>query len=290
MAKMVLIRIIRSDGRSFILGTGSWRILSDGLQGIDFPNFSVYPEKNGAGDGSLLSGKRIDDRDIQVKCKSIDPKVNAAVREATISFFNPKYSFQLYITYQGVTKWIGGELQGFSCPSENIHRPMTLTVRFYCKDAMLKSVDDFGKDIASISAGFGFPYIETHLDDDPVIPAYADLYNYNHEVVIENDGDAMTYPRVTINIRGSVLNPKVYKDDFYVRILGQFQDGDVVDIDFENCTIRKNGVNWIQNIDRSSTFTEMGLNLGDSKVGFTADDGDSNMEVYVYYNKLYLGL
>ena len=37
---------------------------------------------------------------------------------------------------------------------------------------------DPGKDIASISAGFGFPYVETHLDDDPVIPAYADIYSY----------------------------------------------------------------------------------------------------------------
>lgn len=287
MAKLVLIRIIRNDGSSFVLGTGAWRILSDGLKGIDFPNFSVYSDKNGVGDGALLSGKRIDDRDIQVKCRSTDAAANASVRDGTISFFNPKYSFRLYITYQGVTKWIDGELQGFSCPSENIHRPMTLTVKFYCKDPMLKSVDDFGKDIASISAGFGFPYIECA---DPVIPAYADIYSYNHEVVIKNDGDAMTYPRVTINFNGSALNPKIYKNNYYVRILGRFYDGDVVDIDFENCTIRKNGVNWIQHIDRSSTFTEMGLNLGDSKIGFAADDGDGNMAVFVYYNKLYLGL
>lgn len=290
MAKLVLIRIIRSDGKNFILGTGAWRILSDGLKGIDFPNFSVYSDKNGVGDGALLSGKRIDDRDVQVKCKSTDPSANAGIREATISFFNPKYSFRVYITYQGVTKWIEGELQGFSCPSENIHRPMTLTVKFYCKDPMLKSVDDFGKDIASVNAGFGFPYVETHIDNDPVIPAYASIYNYNHEVTIKNDGDAMTYPRVTINFKGSALNPKIYKDDYYIRILGRFQEDDVVVIDFENCTIRKNGVNWIQHIDRSSTFTEMGLDTGDSKIGFTADDGDGNMAVYVYYNKLYLGL
>lgn len=287
MANLVLIRIIRSDGKSFVLGTGAWRILSDGLKGIDFPNFSVYSDKNGVGDGALLSGKRIDDRDIQVKCKSTDPSANASVRSSTISFFNPKYTFRLYITYHGVTKWIDSEMQGFSCPSENVHRPMTLTVKFYCKDPMLKSVDDFGKDIASISAGFGFPYVEC---EDPVIPAYADIYSYNHEVVIENDGDAMTYPRVTINFNGSALNPKIYKDDYYVRILGRFKEGDVVEIDFENCTIRKNGINWIQNIDRASTFTEMGLNLGDSKIGFAADDGDGNMAVFVYYNKLYLGL
>lgn len=289
MANMVLIRCVRSDNKTFILGTGTWRILSkNGLQGIDFPNFSVYSDKNGVGDGALLSGKRIDDRDVQIKCQSVDPKANQVIREATIAFFNPKYTFKLFITYQGITKWIEGELQGFSCPSENIYRPMTLTVKFYCKDPMLKSVDDFGKDIASISAGFGFPYIECVTEK--VIPCYAGIYNFNHEVVITNDGDAMTYPRVTINFKGSTRNPKIYKDSYYVRILGSFSEGDEVLIDFENCTIRKNGVNWIQHIDRTSTFTEMGLDIGDSKVGFEADDGDGNMAVFVYYNKLYLGL
>ena len=288
MANLVLIKFIRSDQKTFVLGTGSWRILSKGLQGIDFPNFSVYSDKNGVGDGALLSGKRIDDRDIQIKCRSVDPKNNQVIRETTLAFFSPKYSYKIYITYQGITKWIEGELQGFSCPSENIYRPMELTVKFYCKDPLLKSVDDFGKDIASIKGGFGFPYIE--CTQAKVIPCYASIYSYNHEVIINNDGDAMTYPRVTINFTGSARNPKIYKDNYYVRILGSFSEGDVVNIDFENCTIRKNGVNWIQNIDRSSTFTQMGLELGDNKIGFMADDGDGNMAVYVYYNKLYLGL
>ena len=95
---------------------------------------------------------------------------------------------------------------------------------------------------------------------------------------------------MTINFSGHAVNPKIYKDNYYVRILGNFYEGDVVVIDFENCTIRKNDVNWIQHIDRSSTFTEMGLNIGDSTIGFEADDGDGNMAVFVYYNKLYLGL
>ena len=247
----VYIKFIRSDNKTFILGTGSWRILSNGLQGVDFPSFSVYSEKNAIGDGALLSGKRVDDRDIQIEAKSIDPTNNRAIRDATISFFNPKYSFKLYITYMGVTRWIEGELSGFKCPSENIHRPMKLTVKFYCKDGFLKSVDDFGKDIASISPGFGFPYIQTV---SPVIPVYASIYNYNQEII------------------------------------DTFEDGDDLVIDFENCTIYKNGVNWIQYIDRSSTFTDMGLGIGDSTMGFEADDGDAYMAVFVYYNKLYLGM
>ena len=103
MANMVLIRIVRSDNKSFLLGTGTWRILSNGLKGIDFPNFSVYSDKNGVGDGALLSGKRIDDRDVQITCKSVDPSANQPIREATMAFFNPKFTFKLFITYQGVT-------------------------------------------------------------------------------------------------------------------------------------------------------------------------------------------
>lgn len=288
MANLVLINVKRSDGKNYIIGTGDWRILSDGLKGIDFPNFSVYSDKNGVGDGALLSGKRINDRDVQVKCRSVDPKNNASVRAAAISFFNPKYSFELYVTYQGVTRWAEAEVQGFSCPSENIHRPMTMTVKFYCKGGFLKSVDNFGKDIASVSAGFGFPFIATKGPKS--IPVYAGIFNYNQEVVVTNDGDAPTYPRVTINFKGHVRNPRIYKDDNFVRILDNFVDGDSVVIDFENCTIHKNGVNWIHYIDRSSTFTEMGLAVGDSLIGFSADDGDANMSVYLYFNKLYLGL
>lgn len=287
MANLVLVKIIRSDSKAFLLGTSPWKILSNGLTGIDFPNFSIYSDKNGTGDGALLSGKRIDDRDIQIKCRNLDTANNKSIRAAAISFFSPKFSYKVYVTYQGVTRWADAELEAFKCPSENIYRPMNLTVKFFCKDGFLKSVDNFGKDIASISPGFGFPYIEAL---SPLIPVYASIYNYNNAVTINNDGDAMTYPRVTINFKGEVTNPKIYKDDYYVRILDTFENGDVVEMDFEKCTITKNGTNWIQYIDRSSTFTEMGLDIGDSTVGFEADDGDSYMSVYVYYNKLYLGL
>ncbi len=283
----VLVRCVREDSKTFIIGTGTWRILSDGLDGIDAPSFSVYSDKNAIGDGAIVSGKRINDRDVQIKCRNTNPKANATVRAAALAFFNPKYSFKIYITYQGVTRWADAELEGFSCPSENVHRPITMTIKFYCASGFFKSVDDFGKDIASITGGFGFPYIDVTT---PLIPVYASIYNYNQEVTITNDGDVPTYPRVTISFSGDVTNPRIYKDDYYVRILDSFVDGDVVVIDFENCTITKNGENWIHYIDRSSQFTSIVLETGDSILGFGADDGDAYMSVRIYYNKLYLGL
>ena len=139
MANLVLIRVVRSDGKNYTIGAGEWKIPSDGLKGIDFPSFSLFSEKNAIGDGALLSGKRVNDRDVQVTARSVNPKHNLANRTEAISFFNPKYSFKLYVTYLGVTRWLDAELQGFSCPSENIYRPMQMVVKFYCKDGFMKS-------------------------------------------------------------------------------------------------------------------------------------------------------
>ena len=287
MANLVLMKIVRDDDKSITLGSGEWRIPSNGLKGIDFPMFSNFSEKNAVGDGALSSGKRVDDRDIQITARTTNPSNNKANRADVIHFFNPKHTFKIYATYQGVTMWASGELSGFSCPSENIYRPMVLTVKFYCANPFMKSVDDFGKNIAAITPGSGFPYIEVA---DPVIPAYADIYTFNNQVVITNDGDTVTYPRVRIDIKGNVTNPAIYRDEYFIKILGSFEAGDVIEIDFEECTIKKNGENWIHHIDRSSTFTEMSLAVGESTIRFEADDGDANMAVYVYYNKLYLGL
>ena len=61
MSGIVKVRCVREDGKEFLLGTDSaWRILSDGLEGIDYPKISVYSEKSAVKDGALLTGMRID--------------------------------------------------------------------------------------------------------------------------------------------------------------------------------------------------------------------------------------
>jgi hypothetical protein len=64
---------------------------------------------------------------------------------------------------------------------------------------------------------------------------------------------------------------------------------DVVIMDFTTprVNITKNGVNIIGATDRTSDLSEMQLNIGDNVIGYSADDGDSSMEVSIYYNKLY---
>lgn len=280
---MVVVHCVRSDKKEFTIGQSDWKITK--LEGIDAPDISIFSEKNATGDGSMISGKRVEDRDIYIEAKSRIPDKNPELRSRALVFFNPKYTYQIHITYQGVKRWIEGELEGILLPAENIHRNMTLKVRFYCADPYFRSEDNFGKDIAGTRRMMGFPFIQT-----PKIPAVASAYNFAKLVRINNDGDVETYCTARIKFSGDAENPKIVKDDHFVRIIDRFVEGDVVEIDFYNATIRKNGINIIQKIDRKSTFTSMQLDVGMSQIGFAADTGDANMSVTLYYNKLYLGV
>ena len=271
MGRAVQVKIIRSDNTTFVLGTNSsWRILSDGLIGFDYPKISIFSEKKAMGDGSLLIGHRVDDRDCGIVAKTTKTEMNGVLRREE-------------------TRWTEGVLQGFTCPAKNIHLPMTLTVKFYCPDVHLKSVDSFGKDIASVRPQFGFPYIQT-LPNENKIMIVADAFNFGKKISIVNSGDATTYPIAKINFSGSVVNPAIVKDGTFVRVKGEFKSGDILEIDCEAQTIRKNGKNWIQHIDRASDFLGMGLDVGTSFIGFSAENGETNMQVYIYYNILYLGI
>lgn len=281
--KPTLVRCVRSDEKEFTIGLSDWKITK--LEGVDSPNFSLFTDKNAIGDGALLSGKRVDDRDVYVEAKSRFPHKNEELRARALAFFNPKYTYRLHVTYQGITRWISGELEGFSVPSGNVYQNMIMKVRFYCSDPYFRSEDNFGKDIASSQRMFGFPYIQTAK-----IKTVSSAFNFAKLVKITNDGDVETYCMARILFSGQTTNPKIVKDDYFVRVCDTFTSGDILEIDFANATIRKNGVNIIQKIDRGSTFTSMQLDVGTSKIGFAADTGDSNMSVTIYFNKLYLGV
>ena len=281
--KPTLVRCVRSDAKEFTIGLSDWKITK--LEGVDSPNFSLFTDKNAIGDGALLSGKRVDDRDVYVEAKSRFPHKNEELRARALAFFNPKYTYILHVTYQGITRWISGELEGFSVPSGNVYQNMIMKVRFYCSDPYFRSEDNFGKDIASSQRMFGFPYIQTAK-----IKTVPSAFNFAKLVKITNDGDVETYCMTRILFSGQTTNRKIVKDDYFVRVCDTFTSGDILEIDFANATIRKNGVNIIQKIDRGSTFTSMQLDVGTSNIGFAADTGDANMSVTIYFNKLYLGV
>lgn len=283
----VTVEVIRDDGRCFLIDNKSWKIKSDGLEGFDFVEPEVTSEPNAYGDGSRLVASRVNDKDRTVSAVykgSLSEKANQ--REVVRSFFNHKRSYKLVVEYMGMKKACEGYLYHFSLPTANIHRNLELTFTLLCTQPYMLSYDDFAKNIAQVDGGLEFDF------EIPEEGTDFGHYTFNQTVIIENDGDVGTDMKVVLRATGPVTNPKLIKDDKFVRIIDTMKSGDEITIDLisKPCKITKNGVNIIGKTDRMSSFSKMAIDVGMNKISYNADDGYNNLEVYLYYNERYLGL
>jgi hypothetical protein len=286
MAK-VLVRFVRSDGREFTLNDNYWKIPSDGLEGFGSFDNDITIVNNAIGDGSIIASHRVEQKDRTITAQSRSIHLAEILRNEATSFFNPKMSYKVYLTYMGRTRWAEGIIEKFRLSTENIYQPMTLTVTLLFADPYLKSYEDFGQDIASITPLAGFPYLCTTAQGAPT-----GVFNFASMVNLSNDGDVEAYCRVVITANGGVTNPKIIINGHYVRVLDEMVKGDVIVMDFAASppTVRKNGVNYIGHCDRTSEFDQMGLLIGDSSLQYDADNGTNMLSVSVYYNKLYAAM
>lgn len=288
------IKIKRDDGALFELGgalsdDNDWLIME--LSGIDSPDIETFTETEAVTDGSIVTGTHVTGRSIRIKANVKNRSLNDVLRRQAIRFFNEKRKFTLYVTYMGVTRWIEAIIDGMSIPSKNVYQQQTLDITFFCAKPFFKSVDDFGKNIAAITPMFAFPYIATFDTERPYVPVVSAYFNYARNVNIENDGDVETFMQVIIRAQGAVTNPMITKDETkFVKILGNYGAGDVINIDMVNLDVTVNGEKALHKLDKSSSFTDCAITPGANTVGFDADDGKDYMEVTVYYNKLYMGL
>jgi hypothetical protein len=209
------------------------------------------------------------------------------LRDEVTAFFNPKMTYKVYLTYMGRTRWAEGRIEKFNLSTGNIHRRMKLTITVLFADPYLKSFEDFGKDIASVSGGAGFPYLCRQNVGQPT-----GIFNFSQIVNLSNDGDVEAYCKVVMTANGEVENPKIIINNHYVRVIDTMVEDDVIIMDFaaNPPTVKKNGVNCIGKCDRTSEFDEMGLVIGDSTLSYTADNGSNNLSVSIYYNKLYAAM
>ena len=283
MISKVLVKFVRDDGREFVLNNDNWKIPSNGLEGFgDFSN-DITIVDNGVGDGGVFSSHRVSPKDRTISAKSRNMYLAEILRAEVTSFFRPRSTYKVYITYMGRTRWAEGVVEKFNLSTGNIHQYMTLTVTLLFADPYLKSYEDFGEDIASIK-GVGFPYLCTRAQGAPT-----GVFNYATMVNIANDGDVEAYCKVVFRAGGTVVNPKLILNGHYVRVIDQMQDGDTIIMDFaaNPPTVTKNGINFIGKCDRTSEFDKMVLAVGDSTLQYDAEYGTTVLSVAVYFNKWY---
>jgi len=283
------IKIERDDGKTYTFGGSVCTLL--GVDGLDSVDSDEFYNDNAMSDGSHYNGTHINNRVVTVSGKIIR---NVSVeRQNAVSFFVKSHRYKLYVKYNNRYLYLGGYededcgvLSFYSSPLQNLNATLTIIAELTFNQPYLKSVDEFGKDIAAIQPIFAFPYIDAVMFGGVV----ADMPLFAAEVQIDNDGDVKTKCRVELTATGTVVNPAIYHGDQYVRLIDTLKLGDKYIIDIINGKIYKNGENNYKAIDRTSSFEGMEFEPGTNAISYDADDGRVNLRVVVYYPKLYSGV
>lgn len=293
----VTVRIVRSDGKEFELGNEDWRIPNDGLENFANLPYQVSSDEIPSYDGAIVTNKRVAAQDRTVKAEILHPSRNAELRARAIEFFNPKHSFECYVTYMGRTRHCEGEQIGFSCPTANIYQKGTLTWTILCPNPYMLSEGLYGEDLAKVEPRFGFPFVsflppqegEERLTNTGFITS---VHVFDKSVALINDGDVPSGMRVVITSYGDVVNPYIRIGKGYVRLLTTLELGDVVELDASSRppTVTVNGKNAMNLVDRNSSILNMMIEIGGTSIEYDADDGGLNLSVVVYYKKQYLGI
>jgi len=277
----------RSDGQSMTFGDGGlFRIPANGMKGFGKLKPELFSKKRAVGDGNIITGKRIPARELELSAELSDARLNASMRKVLTSFFNPEYTFDVYVTYMNEQRYAKGcSLQEFDAPTDNIYKKLKVKIIMLHTEAYFLSVDEFGKNIAATKGGRGFPYVNLVGKTFPF-----GAFEFSRNVQVNNDGDVRTYCKAVFNFTGEVTNPRIIKGASYVMAKATFRAGDVLTIDASDKSILLNGENVSTIVEKGSRWNDMVFERGDNTIGYDADAGSNLMSVTIYFNKRYLGV
>ena len=254
------------------------------IEGIEASQYSISSIDSNQ-DGCIVTHEKIEPREITI-VGDIDKNSNEDINRSTlISFFNPKLDGELKITRNDNEKKISYRVSSFRFTNTNMNEYTTFEIVLKCADPYFKSIDNYGKDIATITKQFAFPL--AILQNKGKIMGYK---TYNNNVKLYNDGDCETGCEIHIKATSTVRNPKISLNDKFVgvNVNMSLDDELVINTNQRQKAILLNGSNIIQKIDRKSSF--FNLEVGDNIMKYESDEGYENMNVTVYFYKKYLGV
>lgn len=292
----VTVEVRRSDGQTFRVGSGTgWKIPNDGLKDWNVMEHEVSTAANVLTDGSSLVSKRLGEKDRTLRAVYCDVDADSE-RARAIAFFNPKFTFEAYVSYRGRTRWCGGEQIGFKVTTENVYAKPEITWTLLCLDPYMKDPDGNESAFGDSVPMLGWPYVayadEEGLEYPPGLVAGVLVFDGLNSIV--NGGDVSTQYRIRIEAEGTLVNPTINKDGRFVRMLLTLYSGDVLEIDFESAPpkVTKNGQNVIHYTSRDSAFTKMAMEPGKNVFSFTVDNEENRSlaKVQVLFHEKFLGV
>ncbi len=273
----------RGDGQTFAVDGSAMGLVS--ATGLNTPNLEVYTQKNAQGDGDLVTGRRVGSRTLEFTCKARYASLNAVLLRAIPSFFIAAQTYGIEIDRSGDKRYAADcLLESLEIPAEGAGVPLSVQLSFLMPEGYFISSDSFGKNIAEIEGRCGYPFAARGL-----YGRVYGLYAFAQTVYLDNDGDAEAYCMAVLRARGQVTYPKLIAGGGYVRVLTPMQGNDILTIDGKTKSVTLNGVNLASKLDKASDFQSLVFGLGTNHIGFSADVGANLLDVYVYYNKRFLG-
>lgn len=271
------------------------------IEGLESSELEVSTTDNALADGTHVDGKRILKRPVHIEASFRNDRDNQQNRQKIIRFFNPKYTGLLIAAFNGITRKINYELEGWTFEKTSVHGRLAFIADLMCPNPYFESMDDFGKNLAETNRQLAFPW--RVLAQKATVPApnkglalQGQITGYRKmqkRVQLANDGDVSASIRVLFTAsRGIVKNPKITLADSgkYIRIVTDMEEKDtlLVDTSDRHQVIELNGKNIYHRIDRMSEPFK--LETGINSLEYDADEGYMNLDVRLFYTPLYLGV
>lgn len=281
----VRLRAVRSDGQVFEYEGSDWGITS--LEGLDFPKFEISKADRGYGNGSIITGKRKEARDIDIVAKEKNKANNVKDRPLALGFHNSNFTFDLYVTYMGVTRIAKGcELQGSKCPSGNVYDALTLTVSYLHPDS-----DLLGESSDSTNFTATNPMWHVTRAYPPGGALVFGVINHATSKVINYLGSEDTFIHVRLEATGFVEGVNVGVGEQLVHIDCTLGSGDILELDSETKSIKVNGADLAPATYDGEVLPHLILTYGDNVVTVKADDeGNTAFDADVTYVGRYGGI
>lgn len=281
----VVLRAVRSDGQVFEYNGDDWGLTS--LEGVDFPKFEISKADRGYGNGSIITGKRKEARDIDIKARERNAGNNTLDRPLALGFHNSNFTFDLYITYMGVTRIAKGcELQGSKCPSGNVFDALTLTVSYLHPESDLLGEASESTNFTAVDPMWHWSRVYTQGGS-----LIYGVINHATSKVLNYLGSEDTFIHVRLEASGLVEGVNIGVGSINVHIDCTLGSGDVLELDSEAKTVKVNGTDLAPASYNGELVPKLILTYGDNVVTVKADDeGNTAFDADVTYVGRYGGI
>lgn len=285
----LLINIVDEDDEQtgFTCGDGSpFGILN--LEGIESVSKNIFTTSLALSDGEIYQGQKKEPRNISLEIEALTNIHNEELRNFFIKFLNSNKRKKIVVTMNNNTRKIYGYVQEWSFSNQFIYEPIRVSINILCPNPLFLNMSDFGQNIASINNKFSFPL--AFPKNKGVIMG---VKRFSRKLNIENNGDYTTGIVIVFKaVRGIVTNPEIKKitTNEGIKINDTMQKGDIIRIETNTGkkTVTKNDINISNKLTKNSTYFQ--VTKGRNIIEYNAEEGYTNLDVYIYYTPTYGGV